>query len=101
MLDETDVLEQSDDVRVAANATQSERKKRGIERKSTSNLDYRHHFIITICVFSAGFIDALAREYSNACNGVLRTSAVVYQQVVLGIGSGSGEEGGSSGSGEF
>ena len=46
VLDATDLMEQSDDVRVAANATQSEsdarRKKRGIERRSTSNLDYRH-----------------------------------------------------------
>lgn len=48
-------------------------------------------------MFSAGFIEELSREYSNACNGVLRTSASVYQQVVLGIGSGSGEEEGSSG----
>ena len=50
MLDPIDLLEQSEDVRVAANATQSDsdtgRRKRGIERKSTSNVRLQASFRI-------------------------------------------------------
>jgi hypothetical protein len=66
VLDELDLLEQAEEFIAAANASQVDedpgRKKRGIE---------------------PGFIDALAIEFGNACNGVLRTSACIYQQVVM------------------
>lgn len=62
MLDPIDLLEQSEDVRVAANATQSDsdtgRRKRGIERKSTFNVRLQASCIkntpsvLTIYVFS-------------------------------------------------
>ncbi|CAI8040667.1 hypothetical protein GBAR_LOCUS22633, partial [Geodia barretti] len=67
VLDELDLLEQAFEFTAAPNTTDSdsgsEREKRGIE---------------------PGFVEALAMEYGNACNGVLRTSACIYQQVVLG-----------------
>lgn len=49
MLDPIDLLEQSEDVRVASNATQPDsdtgRKKRGIERKSTFNVRLQASFL--------------------------------------------------------
>ena len=41
-------------------------------------------FYAIISPFAGSFIEALALEYGNACNGILRTSACIFQQVAMG-----------------
>ena len=88
VLDELDQLEQAQSV--ATPPTDRGRSKRGVDGKCVRSFEVVE--LKWLLLFSPDeFLDALAMEYGNACNIVLRTTACVYQQVVLGRDCFSGQ----------